>query len=74
MYNKQWNLGDLVSRKRIIYCANVYESTSFMGVSVWWLKMVFLAVADGKCFSLPRICRKCSIEFWLSSSLNLFLN
>jgi hypothetical protein len=30
-----------VSRKKINYYANVYKSTSLIGVSVWWLKMVF---------------------------------
>jgi hypothetical protein len=42
-----------VSRKRINYCENVYESTSLSGVSVWWLKIGFLVVVDRKCFSLP---------------------
>ena len=28
-----------MSRKRINYCENVYESTSLSGVSVWWLKI-----------------------------------
>jgi hypothetical protein len=51
-----------VSRKMINYCENVYESTSLSGVSVWWLKIDFLALVDRKCFSLSRISRKCSEE------------
>jgi hypothetical protein len=46
IYSKQWNSGDLGSRKRIIYCAKVYESTSSIGMSVWWLNVGFLVVAD----------------------------
>ena len=30
-----------MSRKRINYCENMYESTSLSGVSVWWLKIGF---------------------------------
>ena len=41
-----------MSRKRINYCENVYESTSLSGVSVWWVRIGFLVVADRKCFNL----------------------
>ncbi len=30
-----------MSRKRINYCENVYESASLSGISVWWLKISF---------------------------------
>ena len=46
----------------INYCENVYELTSLSGVSVWWLKIGFLALVDRKCFSLSRISIKCSEE------------
>jgi hypothetical protein len=46
IYSKQWNSGDLGSRKRIIYYAKVYESTSSIGMSVWWLNVGFLVMAD----------------------------
>jgi hypothetical protein len=31
----------LESRKRIIYCAKVYESISLIGMGVWWLSRLF---------------------------------
>jgi hypothetical protein len=34
-------LEDLGSRKRIIYCAKVYESISLIGMGVWWLSKLF---------------------------------
>ena len=49
-----------MSKKRINYCENMYESASLSGVSVWWLKIGFLVVADRKCF-----------ENWLYSGLKL---
>ena len=61
-----------MSRKMIIYCANVHESTSLIGMNVWWLNVGFLAMVERKCFSLPQICRKCSAEFLLSSTFKLF--
>ena len=39
IYSKQQNSGGSVSRKRINYCENVYESTSLSGISDWWLKI-----------------------------------
>ena len=42
------------------------ESTSLIGMGVWWLNVGFLAAVDRKYFNLPRICRKCSAEFWFS--------
>jgi hypothetical protein len=41
IYIKQWNSRDLVSRKTIIYCTKVYESTSLIGMGVWWLNELF---------------------------------
>ena len=30
-----------MSRKRIVYCAKVYESISLIGMGVWWLSGLF---------------------------------
>ena len=39
-----------MSRKRIIYYANVHESTSLIGMSVWWLNVGFFGCGRQKVF------------------------
>jgi hypothetical protein len=69
IYSKQWNLGDLGSGKRIIYCAKVYESTSLIGMSVWWLNVGFFGCGRLKVFQSTANLQKVFCRIWLSSSL-----
>ena len=58
IYSKQQNSGGSVSKKRINYCENVYESTSLSGISDWWLKIGFFRCDRQKVFQSTMILQK----------------
>ena len=59
-----------MSRKRINYCENVYESTSLSGISVWWLKIGFW-LWQTKNSSIYHDSSESVLKNWLSSTLKL---
>jgi hypothetical protein len=54
-----------VSRKRIIYYANVHESTSLIGMSVWRLNVGFFGCGRQKVFQSTTDLQKVLYKFFL---------
>ena len=59
-----------MSRKRIVYCAKVYESISLIGMDVWWLSGLF-GCGRLKVSQSTTDLQKVFYRIWLSSSLKL---